>query len=156
MLVFLAVDSFGQKRVPKFSDYSVSVVGVKKNAPIRLTKDTMSFRTRLRWAAKNMKPNFAGRYILTEWGCGAACRSGAVIDALTGKIYSWAFSICCWDVDFHQVEKFEPIDFRLNSKLIVFTGLRNESDRDTDRDFHYYKFEKNKFVYIRTIKKESN
>lgn len=31
--------------------------------------------------------NFAGNYIIVEWGCGTECHSGAIIDAGTGKIY---------------------------------------------------------------------
>lgn len=152
ILAFVSSFAFGQAKVPKFNDYPVKIARVKKNAPIKLTKGDMSFRTRLRWAAKNMKPNFAGHYILTEWGCGMACRGG-VIDALTGRVYRWGFSICCWNLDFHQDEKFEPIDIRLGSRLIVFTGIRNENETDDQRDFHYYKFVRNKFIYLKTIRR---
>lgn len=139
--------AFGQRSTPKFSSYPASIVKIKKNAPIRLTKADMQFRTRLRWATRDMKPNFAGHYILTAWGCGASCLGGAAIDALTGKVYSWKFSVCCWPLQ--TDENFRPIDFRLNSKLIRFTGLRNLKEND-DGD-HYYIFDSNKYQFLRTI-----
>src|ERR1700737_1549913 len=65
---------------------------------------------------------------------GASCLMGAVIDAKTGKVNWWNFSICCWlgDVD----DKFQPIEFRLNSKLIVFSGARNEKGGDVGAHFY--------------------
>ena len=30
--------------------------------------------------------NFAGKYVVTEWGCGTSCQRFAVINAKTGKI----------------------------------------------------------------------
>jgi len=70
--------SFAQNRVPRFKDYPVSERYSGQNAPLVLKRDDMRFRTRLREAAK-AKPNFAGHYILTAWGCGAQCLMGAVI-----------------------------------------------------------------------------
>lgn len=74
------------------------------------------FRTRLKWAVDNQKPNFAGHYILTTWGCGTSCIMGAVINSKTGKVSWWNFSVCCWSGE--ADENFQPIEFRNNSKLI--------------------------------------
>jgi hypothetical protein len=32
-------------------------------------------------------PNFAGHYIVVQWGCGTSCVMMVIVDALTGKIY---------------------------------------------------------------------
>ena len=61
---------------------------------------------------------------------------GAVIDAKTGKVYWWNFTICCWGSG--KGDKFNPIDFRSDSRLIVFTGLRNEKDGDDGAHFYLY------------------
>lgn len=71
---------------------------------------------------------------------------GAIIDAKTGKVYWWNFSICCWRTDVH--DKFNPIEFRPDSKLIVFSGLRNEKDGDDGA--HFYSFENGRFVHLRS------
>jgi hypothetical protein len=149
VLALMARIAVAQSRVPQFRDYPVSEAYIGKTAPLILTRDDKTFRTRLRWAAKNLKPNFAGRYILTTWGCGTSCLMGAVIDAKTGKVHWWDFSLCCWGYDID--ENFQPIEIRLNSKLIVFSGARNEKDGDIGA--HFYKFENGRFVHIRSVLK---
>jgi hypothetical protein len=68
-------------------------------------KDAPNFRTRLRAAAKR-RPNFAGRVIVTNWGCGASCQMIALIDARTGKV-SFAGSASA------------GYEHRLNSRLLI-------------------------------------
>src|SRR2546421_312769 len=138
-----------QRPVPEFKDYPASEPHRGKRAPSILTREDIRFRTRLKEAAK-MKPNFARHYILTAWGCGAECLMGAVIDAKTGKVHWIPFTICCWGADVDQ--SFKPIDYRLDSSLVVFSGARNEKAADNGK--HYYKFEKNHFVLIRSIMKK--
>jgi hypothetical protein len=148
--VKIACISYAQSRAPRFRDYPVSEAYIGKNAPVVLKPDDMMYRTRLREAAKK-KPNFAGHYILAAWGCGAQCLMGAVIDARTGKVFWLPHTGCCWgsDVD----ERFEPIEFRLESSLVVFSGLRNEKEGDDGA--HFYKFEKGRFQHIKSVLKES-
>lgn len=139
-----------QPKTPLFKDYPAGDVYKGPTAPLVLKRDDLIFKTRLRWAAKNQKPNFAGHYILTTWGCGAQCVMGAVIDAKTGKVYWWNFSICCWGFD--TDDRFNAIEFRPESRLIVFSGLRNEKDGDDGA--HFYLFdESGRFVHIRSILK---
>lgn len=139
-----------QKRTPLFKDYAVTEIYKGKNAPLKLTRDDRMFRTRLKWAVDNQKPNFAGHYILTTWGCGTSCIMGAVIDAKTGKVSWWNFSICCWSGE--ADENFQPIEFRKNSKLIIFFGVRNEEDED--HGAHYYKIENGRFVHLQSVSVE--
>lgn len=129
---------------PKFEDYRVTEQYSGKNAqPVLDTKDKREFRTRLREGAQG-KVNFAGHYVLTAWGCGGGCLGGAVIDAKTGQVYFLPFTICCWPV---EVEK--PIDYRVNSRLVVFTGSRNEQGQGV----YYYKFENNRFTLLKAVEK---
>ena len=148
--LFPSLAAFAQSDPPQFKDYPAGEIYKGPTAPLVLTRNDLTFKTRLQWAAKNLKPNFAGHYILTSWGCGAQCVMGAVIDAKTGKVYWWNFTICCWGTDVD--DKFNPIEFRTDSRLIVFTGLRNE--RDGDNGAHFYRFDDNgRFVYIRSVLK---
>lgn len=72
---------------------------------------------------------------------------GAVIDAKTGKAHWFPFTISGWGADIP--EGFNPISFRLNSKLVVFSGNRNE--RENDNGAHFYKIENGRFVHIRSV-----
>lgn len=129
--------------VPQFKDYPVTERFTGKNAPVKLTRENRVFRTRLRKAAKE-KPNFAGRYIHTAWGCGMECLMDGVIDAKTGKVYGVPFSICCWGTDYD--DDFEPIEYRIDSRLIIYTGARNEKKGDAGK--HYYMFDGRRFVHL--------
>ena len=128
---------------PKFDDYRVTERYTGKNARLVLEAKDRAFRTRLREGSQD-KVNFAGHYVLTAWGCGGGCLMGAAIDARTGKVYWLPFTVCCWPV---EVEK--PLDFRLDSNLIVFTGSRNEEGQGV----YYYKFENNSFALLKAIEK---
>ncbi|HMV46348.1 MAG TPA: hypothetical protein PLD20_33270 [Blastocatellia bacterium] len=146
---FLCLGATAQDKIPKFKDYPVTEVYHGPVAQLVLTKDDLMFRTRLKEAAKE-KPNFAGNYILTFWGCGTECVMGAMIDAKTGKVYWLPSSLCCWGtlVD----DKFSPIEYRLNSKLLVLSGERNE--KEGDNGAHFYKFENGTFTHIKSIMKK--
>ncbi|HXN46321.1 MAG TPA: hypothetical protein VN893_06745 [Bryobacteraceae bacterium] len=114
-----------QKPAPRFEDYPATEAYKGKNAPVVLASPgDRKFRTMLREAAAE-KPNFAGHFVLAEWGCGAGCVMGAAIDANTGKVSWLPHTICCWPVEVQ-----EPIEFRLASRLIVFIGERNEKEGD--------------------------
>jgi hypothetical protein len=129
--------------VPKFEDYQVQEQYKGKTAPPIITKKEREFRTRLREGARG-KANFAGRYVLTVWGCGAQCLMGAAIDAKSGKVYWLPFSLCCWPVEVEH-----PLDFRLDSSLIIFTGSRSEEGYGV----YYYKFDDGQFTLLRAIEK---
>ncbi len=106
--------------VPQFIDYPVTSGYIGKPAPVILdSKDKKMFRTTLREAAKE-PPNFAGNYVLTTWGCGTYCITGAVVNLRTGEVVFLPGSICCW-----QGEG-ERLIFRLNSRLLVTAGIMNE------------------------------
>lgn len=147
LLLFAAVTGFGQGRVPQFGDYSVRSIFNGKNVEPKLDQDGRMFRTRLRAAARQ-KPDFAGEYVLTAWGCGTSCLTGAAVNVRTGAVTFIPFSICCWAYD----QDVKPIDYRLNSRLIIFTGARNESDSEGAADRHYYELRNGQFRFIRTIK----
>lgn len=94
---------------------------------ILANKQDHEFQSQLRRAIKQ-RPNFAGHYILTSFGCGASCVMAAIIDATNGRVKWLPFTVCCWDGDA------APIDFRRDSALIVIRGMRNEQGLGT---FYY-------------------
>lgn len=146
VLLMTGAETSAQSRAPQFTDYGVRTVHKGANAPVKLSRNDRAFRTRIRGASKD-KPNFAGEYILAQWGCGAECLSTVVINARTGKVYGLPFSICCWS------SEVDPVDFDLHSRLLIVRGLRNESEKDGESDTHYYEFSGGQFRFIRTIKK---
>ena len=128
--------------VPRFEDYAVTERYEGKAAtPVLATKQDRLYRTRLRDAAQG-KPDFAGHYIVSVFGCGASCVMGAVIDAKTGRVTWFPFTICCSTV---PVDQYEPVRYKLSSRLVVFQGMRNE---DGHEGTYYYKFDAGRFIPI--------
>jgi hypothetical protein len=146
VLVAVCWICLGQSAIPRFEDYPSTDAYKGQNAPIVLSKDDLNFRTKLRLAARQ-KPDFAGHFILTAWGCGAECVMGAVIDANSGRVYWFPHTICCWPDDADG--KFRPIEYQLGSRLVIFSGARNE--KDGDQGTHYYEFRDGRFMHIRSV-----
>jgi hypothetical protein len=130
--IFLPTLVLSQPPLPRFADFPAQGKYSGKNSAVVLRTADREFRTRLRTAARQ-PPNFAGHYILTAWGCGAECLAGAVIDANSGELYWFPHTICCWGADVD--DKFRPIEFHLDSRLIVFSGARNEKEGDGGAHF---------------------
>lgn len=143
-----AFNANAQTGVPRFSDYPVRERFQGKTAPLVLTRAARAYRTRLREAAQG-KPNFAGHFIVTTWGCGTECIEGAIIDVRTGHVFMLPFTLCCWapgTVD----DNFKPVDYRLNSSLIILSGARDE--KDGDYAARAYRFQNNRLVLVKTIR----
>ncbi len=87
--------------------------------------DAYSYRTRLRNGAQQ-PVNFAGHYQLIQWGCGTTCSTGAVIDALTGRV-TFLPAVMTQGMQASMDANFNSIEFRVNSRLIVFSGQLNET-----------------------------
>ena len=139
-------------RAPRFADYSV-----KKLSHIRVAKPVVPKnwdedpRLRLQdTVGSDRRTNFAGRYYLAVVGCGTACVWGAIVYPKSGRIIPLP-SVASW-LDTH--DKFEGIDFRHNSRLIVMSGARNE--RKGDMGWHFYVSENGKPRFLRTIKSDGN
>ena len=121
-----------QEPVPAFEDFPVAEIYRGAAAPLDLADNraAQEYRTRLSQAAQE-KPNFAGHFILTNWGCGAACVQTAIIDAQTGLVFMLPFYVCCWSgMD-------DPLEYRLDSSLLVIRGRRNEQLPEAVYYYHW-------------------
>jgi len=128
--------------VPQFEQYPATSVYTGKPAQIILvTEAERTFRTRLRNAAKQ-SANFAGEYVLTTWGCGTSCITGAVVSLKTGVVTFLPGTICCW------YGKGERLHFRLNSRLLVTAGVMNE---ESEHGVHFYEFTGDEFKHLKTV-----
>lgn len=106
--------------------------------PILRSKQDREFRGQLQRAAR-MRPNFAGHYVLATFGCGASCTMAGALDARTGRVTWLPFTVCCGN----HGDK-EPIEFRLDSALLIVRGMRNEAGDGT----YYYTIANGSFRLI--------
>jgi hypothetical protein len=142
-------------KAPRFQDFPVSDVYKGKNARLKLARYDRSYRTRLKWAVESQKPDFAGRYIVTAWGCGTSCIQGALIDAETGRVSWWPIVLCCWSGEKTEVSNGfslagNLVEFRQDSRLIAFYG-ESTGEQGNTHGIHYYKVENGRFILVRFI-----
>ncbi|WP_157696075.1 hypothetical protein [Caballeronia temeraria] len=140
-MAFIAAPVFSAIRgaEPRFAEYPSAVEMARKPVKPRLTtNETRRYATQLSDAARH-GVNFAGHFILAEWGCGAGCVMAAAIDARTGKVVMLPFTVSDWPLDIA-----EPLAYRKDSRLLIVRGSRDERGRGT----YYYRFDGAAFQLI--------
>jgi hypothetical protein len=121
--------------VPKFEDFpATEKFSGKLAAPVLKTSGNRTFRTQIREGAAR-GPNYAGTLTIATWGCGSSCVSLAVIDARSGEIYpglppyfAFGSSLKFADGAESYSDKFEPLSFKLTSRLLLVRGCPEEKD----------------------------
>jgi hypothetical protein len=95
-------------------------------------------------------PNFAGKMIVVQWGCGAPCLMMAMVDAVTGEIYSLplaiddslALPLLCVG---NAVSRNAGVEFRQDSRLMVIKGTPDCDKRIHHSYSHYYLWRDNRW-----------
>ncbi|HXG86044.1 MAG TPA: hypothetical protein VNI84_18640 [Pyrinomonadaceae bacterium] len=149
-------NAFALENKPRFEDYPVVKVYKSKFAPLKYQDDEFEYKVRLQWAIENQEIDFAGHYIATNWSCGMWYSVNAFIDVKTGKVY-WSpvgTEVCLPHLENEFVcdENFTNVEYRIDSKLIVFFEFRYDNNPDEgEKGFHYYKFENGRFIHLKSI-----
>lgn len=98
-----------------------------------------NFRNAIQDGAAN-GPNFAGKFTIVGWSCGANCEDHAIIDAETGKILVFGF-----------VSNY-GIDSRKDSTLLVVNPQKNipskENIEKNSVTTNYFKLENSGLVFL--------
>ena len=122
--VLCASTALAQSKTPTFARYRVRVSKPGNiSVDLKSHKRANTFRTNLRNAAK-AGVNFAGNFVLANWGCGTNCSETAIIDARTGKVFFPAelegagFGFC------ELPDDAEPIVYKPDSRLLILNGFK--------------------------------
>jgi hypothetical protein len=133
----------------RFDDFPVPAAEQFKGKPaaVKLTSaQARRYRTMIREGAREGS-NFAGHYTIVQWGCGAGCVQFAVVDAKTGAVFMPPFYVGPRAfVEGQTGEPEEPLQFRVDSRLLIVSGSRNEKGEGV----YYYKWDKNRLTLIAT------
>ncbi len=144
----LGAPASAQSRAPRFANYPAKHVMHTQMVQLPLPKEDENDDCKLRRhdsIDKTNRANFTGRYFLVVWSCSMAC-----VSAATGRIIDVPFSISGWR---RTHDKFEAVEFRHDSRLVVFNGARNEEENDMGR--HYYVLENSALQFLKTEKNRS-
>lgn len=115
------------------------------------------FRTNLRNAEKD-GINFAGHYILTDWGCGTDCAEVAIIDAKTGNVF---FPLQLQGISSGMIawpENTDRLEFRPNSRLVILNGYESAelNKKDPVGGIHYFVWNGRTMRKIKFTRKRPN
>jgi len=127
------------RRIPAFAAFPSGRTYRESPASINFASDPDSRRFRsVLEAGIRSGPNLAGHFRIVTWGCGTQCRSYAIVDVASGRI----FGDSALDFDCHDPE------FRVDSRLVVEVA-------DTavfgpcSRGDHYYAWNDSAFVEMK-------
>ncbi len=105
-------------------------------------------------------PNFAGQYVVIEWGCGSECGRMAIVDALTGKVYSPPISSEGFILPLlprkvsGDPDAFVPgvaeVEFRINSGLMIIEANPALSKGRINYT-HYFLWQNNHWSLLRRV-----
>jgi hypothetical protein len=138
--IVLATLATAAVAAPRFEDYPATSFSGRTGKVHLEDAKSRQYATMLHDASRR-KPNFAGRYVLASWGCGASCTMSAAIDAKTGAVTWLPFTVCCWETNIR-----EPLEFRPTSRLLIVHGSRDEQGSGV----HYYNFDGRQFLEVPT------
>jgi hypothetical protein len=134
----------------KFEDYAIKDADAFHGQPARpriVEKNHRTFRTVITEAAAK-GPNFAGHYAVAEWGCGSGCTSLAVVDEVTGKVFSTPFEILTTPiVSGEDAHEFKGAVYQLKSRLFIADGCPEDKMCAT----YYYEWKEDKFQLMRMM-----
>ena len=154
-LALFVVESAGQAqsssaRLPRFADYpAADIFAATPAAPRIVTPAEKAYAREIRTGVteglgvfrngKEQKgPNFAGRLIVIQWGCGSPCLRMAIVDAQTGDVYYPPISInglaaLSFDLPVLRARGSAPqnpiVEFRLDSNLLIVRATPGHTDR---------------------------
>jgi len=95
-------------------------------------------------------PNFAGHYVVIRWGCGSNCLMMAVVDAVTGVVYSPPLSGVGTEL-FVPIDprSEQEIDFQPDSSLIVLRNACADFKSRSSCGTYYFNWHDNRFDLVR-------
>jgi hypothetical protein len=157
-LLFIVFNTItNAQKAPTYSQFSVKVENkTAKRVNFESHSEAKMYRTNLKNALANSDVNFAGKYILTYWGCGTGCRQGALIDAKTGNVFFpnelqgvYAGGIELGDHDM--------LEFKKNNNLLIIYGYAGrgfESENKNQHGIYYYQWNGKAFKLLKFINKK--
>jgi len=154
-LTILASFSVGQRAASlEFKGFPAVVEKrTAKAIDFRNSPGASSFRTRLREGIKG-EVNFAGRYIITGWGCGTGCSQMAIIDAKTGRVYmpDQLAGVSAWFGDL--ADDYEVYSYKKDSRLLIVRGTpgpMKDGESAQESGSYYYEWRANRLRLIKFI-----
>lgn len=155
IIALFSLNTFAQK-TPTFSDYQIPVEKATAQKIILTgNRKAKQFRTNLKEALAEGKINFAGKFIIAEWGCGSGCTQAAIIDTQTGNVF---FPDVLWQAIAGSITlgDHELLEYKNDSCLLIIAGYAGMNGGDSEKFKHgigYLEWTGTNFRLIKFIRK---
>lgn len=106
----------------RFEDSPVKPIG-PLTLKYKLSGANYQILEKFEWVRKGVqKPNFAGHYVYSSYGCGTGCTASGIVDLKTGVVYRAPFNE---ELSSDALPKFDVKEaFRADSTLFYFSNYR--------------------------------
>lgn len=159
VLLFIAFSTIcNAQKLPYYSQFPAKAEKkTAKKVNLESHSEAKFYRTNLKNALANSEVNFAGKYILTYWGCGSGCTQGAIIDVQTGNAF---FPVELQGVYAGGIElgDHDMLEYKKNSNLLIIYGYAGrgfKSENKTQQGIYYYQWNGKAFKLLKFIKKNA-
>ena len=128
LLLGLAASAPVLAAAPAFDQYPVEEVwsGTPAAVDHEASKAWRPYRSNLR-RAQSTGPNFAGRFTLAQWNCGARCTQIVLLETSTGKPVG-------------ELRAATGVRFRLDSELLIADPPESIPAKEKNVRTRYYRF----------------
>ncbi len=168
LMIAAVVSGWAQGPLPRFEDFPVTETFKGKPAAAVITSpEERHYRTRIRQGVEKgwgvirdgkdqPGPNFAGHYLIIEWGCGVPCVMMVMVDARTGKIHRLPLAMGTegdqkLGIPFFGLRSAE-VEFRLTSRLLTMDACPEQSEKPDPKCYrHFYLWEDEKWKLVRRV-----
>ena len=138
---------------PRFEDYPAKPYAGPV-AAVRWQADAQArmYRTMLKNATKDQRPNFAGHFIVVHWGCGSGCIMNKIVDARSGKVFHPAGVETneVMNIDGPLFDNGGTLRYRADSRLFVLIGVPEEDEKR--RGISFFEWTGSRMKLLRHVK----
>jgi len=129
MLAIIALSSHADEY--RFEDYPATESSSRVVEQLRLPEsESGSVFEMFLQRAVGSSPNFAGKYVLTYWGCGTSCQQVAAIDVDSGDVFYPGEGAAS-----------NGVCYQLDSALLIVNPIDKEGAEQIPDWFHTYFYE---------------
>jgi len=169
LLAFLAGCAWAQPdsaALPRFEDYPAGAILTATPVAPNLTTLERRYADEIRDQYEVIRdgqqrgPNFAGHFIVIQWGCGAPCMRMAIVDARNGDVHHPPISINgigarSFDLPLlifrDSVAQNPEVQFRPNSNLMIIKATPNNLARNPLAYTYYFLWRQNRWTLRRRV-----
>ncbi len=98
------------------------------------------FKTRIEETVKN-GPNFGGKFVYVEWGCGTNCGAGAIVNPISGEVIEYGI------MNSHGVELYKDSNLLIVNPPEILGYIR-PGDLFEDETSRYYIISENGLLFL--------